>query len=58
MPNACVKLYLNWIINEVARVMIIGEHTYVRTYVHTYVCRVRRYSTIRHLMDIRAKENP
>ena len=38
ISNTCVKLYRNWIINEVARV---GEHTnertYVRTYSHTYV---------------------
>ena len=31
MPNTCVKLYQNCIINESARVMIKGEHTYVRT---------------------------
>ena len=29
-----MKLYRNWIINEVARA---GEHTNVRTYSHTYV---------------------
>ena len=38
ISNTCVKLYRNWIINEVARA---GEHTnertYVRTYSHTYV---------------------
>ena len=33
-----MKLYRNWIINEVARA---GEHTNERTYVHTYV---RTYS--------------
>ena len=27
-----MKLYRNWIINEVARVMTKGEHTYVRAY--------------------------
>ena len=31
MPNTCVKLYQNWIINESARVMIKGEHTSERT---------------------------
>ena len=36
MPNTCVKLYQNWIINEVARVMTKGEHTYVRTYIRAY----------------------
>ena len=30
IPNAFVKLYRNWIINEVARAMTKGEHTYVR----------------------------
>ena len=35
IPNTCVKLYRNWIINEVARVMTNGEHTYERTYVRT-----------------------
>ena len=38
ISNTCVKLYRNWIINEVARA---GEHTnertYVRTLSHTYV---------------------
>ena len=38
--NTFVKLYWNWIINEVARAMTKGEHTnertYVRTYAHTY----------------------
>ena len=38
ISNTCVKLYRNWIINEVARA---GEHTNertnVRTYSHTYV---------------------
>ena len=38
ISNTCVKLYRNWIINEVARA---GEHTnertYLRTYSHTYV---------------------
>ena len=34
MSNTCVKLYRNWMINEVARA---GEHTNERTYVHTYV---------------------
>ena len=38
ISNTCVKLYRNWIINEVARA---GEHTnertYIRTYSHTYV---------------------
>ena len=38
ISNTCVKLYRNWIINEVARA---GEHrnerTYVRTYVLTYI---------------------
>ena len=37
ISNTCVKLYRNWIINEVARA---GEHTnertYVRTHIHTY----------------------
>ena len=35
MSNICVELYLNWIINEVARVMTNGEHTHVR--MNTYV---------------------
>ena len=38
ISNTCVKLYRNWIINEVARA---GEHTneqtYVRTHIHTYI---------------------
>ena len=34
ISNTCVKLYQNWIINEVARA---GEHTNERTYVRTYV---------------------
>ena len=34
ISNTCVKLYRNWIINEVARA---GEHTNERTYVRTYV---------------------
>ena len=34
ISNICVKLYRNWIINEVARA---GEHTNERTYVRTYV---------------------
>ena len=34
ISNTCVKLYRNWIINEVARA---GEHTNERTYSHTYV---------------------
>ena len=38
ISNTCVKLYRNWIINEVARA---GEHTNERTYVRTYV---RTYS--------------
>ena len=38
ISNTCVKLYPNWIINEVARA---GEHTNERTYVRTYV---RTYS--------------
>ena len=37
ISNTRVKLYRNWIINEVARA---GEHTnertYVRTHIHTY----------------------
>ena len=33
VPNICVKLYQNWIINEVSRAMTKGEHTYVHTYV-------------------------
>ena len=41
ISNTCVKLYRNWIINEVARA---GKHTnertnvrtYVRTHIHTY----------------------
>ena len=33
-----MKLYRNWIINEVARAMTKGEHTKnIRTYTHTYV---------------------
>ena len=32
-----VKVYQNWIINEVARVMTKGEHTYKRTYVYKFV---------------------
>ena len=34
ISNTCVKLYRNWIINEVARP---GEHTNERTYVLTYI---------------------
>ena len=34
ISNTCVKLYRNWIINEVARA---GEHTNERTYVLTYI---------------------
>ena len=34
ISNTCVKLYRNWIINEVARA---GEHTNERTYVRLYV---------------------
>ena len=34
IPNICVKLYRNWIINEVARVMTKGEHMYEHMYVH------------------------
>ena len=34
ISNTCVKLYRNWIINEVARA---GEHTNERTNVRTYV---------------------
>ena len=34
ISNTCVKLYRNWIINEVARA---GEHTNKRTYVLTYI---------------------
>ena len=30
-----MKLYQNWIINEVARAMTKGEHTYVHTYIRT-----------------------
>ena len=41
ISNIYVKLYQNWIINEVARAMTKGEHTkertYVLTYSHTYV---------------------
>ena len=33
ISNNCVKLYRNWIINEVARA---GEHTNVRTYSHKF----------------------
>ena len=33
--NPCLKLYRNWIINEVDRVMTKVDHTYVCTYVHT-----------------------
>ena len=36
-PNTCVKLYRNWIINEVARAMTKGEHTNERTYERTYI---------------------
>ena len=32
ISNTCVKLYPNWIINEVARA---GEHTNVLTYIRT-----------------------
>ena len=32
-----MKLYRNWIINEVARAMTKGEHTNERTYVLTYI---------------------
>ena len=39
--NVYLKLYRNWIINEVARAMTKGEHTnestYVRTFTHTHV---------------------
>ena len=34
ISNTCVKLYRNWIINEVARA---GEHTNERTYVRTHI---------------------
>ena len=34
ISNTFVKLYRNWIINEVARA---GEHTNERTYVLTYI---------------------
>ena len=34
ISNTCVKLYRNWIINEVARA---GEHTNERMYVLTYI---------------------
>ena len=34
ISNTCVKLYRNWIINEVTRA---GEHTNERTYVLTYI---------------------
>ena len=34
ISKTCVKLYRNWILNEVARA---GEHTNERTYVRTYV---------------------
>ena len=34
ISNTCVKLYRNWIINEVARA---GEHKNERTYVLTYI---------------------
>ena len=38
ISNICVKLYRNWIINEVARAgERTNERTYVRTYSHTYV---------------------
>ena len=37
IPNTCVKLYRNWIINEVARAMTKGEHPNEHTYSHTYV---------------------
>ena len=30
IPNTCVKLYQNWIINEVANAMTKGKHKYVR----------------------------
>ena len=36
ISNTCVKLYQHFIINEVARVMIKGEHTYVCTYGRTH----------------------
>ena len=32
-----MKLYRNWIINEVATAMTKGEHTSARTYVRTYI---------------------
>ena len=35
--NTCVKLYRNWIINEVARAMTKGEHTNERKSVLTYI---------------------
>ena len=35
ITNTCVKLYRNWIINEVARGMTKGEHTDVCTYIRT-----------------------
>ena len=37
ISNICVKLYRNWIINEVARAMTKGEHMNERTYVLTYI---------------------
>ena len=30
ISNTCVKFYRNWIINEVARKITVGEHTYVQ----------------------------
>ena len=32
-----MKLYRNWVINEVAKGMTKGDKTYVRTYKHTHI---------------------
>ena len=37
ISNIYVKLYRNWIINEVARAMTKGKHTNERTNVRTYI---------------------
>ena len=33
ISNACMKLYRNWLVKEVARAMTKDEHTYKHTYV-------------------------
>ena len=60
-----MKLYRNWIINEVARAMTKGEHTNVRTYIrtgqilyplHNFV--VRGDNNDAYFLDVRAQKFP